>query len=282
MNNPKEKPKLLVIGSAIKESITHSPENISRKDIGGVAGQMATGLGLNGADVTILTNFQEGSEGDQIIQMLKEAGVKVIASTRTPSAGWANISTIQGEMSRCQGSWPNPTGITTDLRELIKDFDWLITDCNHSQTDIIKILWMANQASVPVVMNATTTGKSIAILRANEPKRIVTMNRAEARNIMSKTRVRHEIELTDALNTEALLITDSSRGWKLYGRARAFMSSPAVPVPPNTDFIGCGDYATAGLTQAIAEKIPIKETINALITLKLNRNTIKPIQPELH
>ena len=54
----------------------------------------------------------------------------------------------------------------------------------------------------------------------------------------------------------------------------AVSTRPAVPAPERTDFIGCGDYAAAGLAHALIHGLDIASTVNEFITRKLQANVL--------
>ena len=61
--------------------------------------------------------------------------------------------------------------------------------------------------------------------------------------------------------------------WLLVNAGRV-SRHPAAPVPPDTDFIGAGDSATAGLLYALASGRPPAPEIAAAIARRLEYNRL--------
>lgn len=270
------KTRYLVIGAAVSEAVTHEETQRQRRDVGGVAGQMATALGRHGCQVTILTSTAQGPEAQRTVQMLEEAGVIVHAIEGRHHTGWCRITTRGGEQRSAHGQWPRPDeGINHYVPELVQQADWLLLDCNMSSRTAQLTLLNAAQARVPVTINATTRSRSSLIWETRQtPKRLVTMNRAEAHNLMGLAKCHAYPELRERINTRNILVTLGPDGWKLYGANGAHRSSKAITPPKDTDFIGCGDYATAGLSHAIAQNLPINQTVNDFISKRAQLNRL--------
>ena len=81
----------------------------------------------------------------------------------------------------------------------------------------------------------------------------------------------HEINPRPGINTRNLLTTREQHDWQLDGLSLN-AEYPAVQASPHPDFIGSGDYATAGWTHAIAAALPIAPTMNHFITRRLLLN----------
>ena len=75
------------------------------------------------------------------------------------------------------------------------------------------------------------------------------------------------------LNAQWLLVTRDAAGWLLANPGRV-SRHPAAPVPPDTDFIGAGDSATAGLLYALASGRPPAPEIAAAIARRLEYNRL--------
>ena len=270
-----ENPQYLVIGTAITETITHLEDGKSRQDVGAVAGQMATALSRHQCDVTLLTSTGQDEQGKKTLERLTEAGVKTYTVTHTSKTGWASISTRAGEQARTQGAWPTLDEIASELAGNLRDIDWILVDCNLSATALNRILGMAAKEQIPVTINATTKGKSRLIWETRtHPKRLATMNRDEQLNLMRLSDSKTVPELRENLNSRNVFVSSGPQGWRVDGAKGIHASSTAIPTPTDTDYIGCGDYATAGLTHAINAGLPIVETVNRFIETRLQLNTI--------
>ena len=270
-----ENPQYLVIGTAITETITHLEDGKSRQDVGAVAGQMATALARHQCDVTLLTSTGQDEQGKKTLERLTEAGVKTYTVTHTGKTGWARINTKAGEQARAQGAWPTLDEIASELAGNLRDIDWILVDCNLSATALNRILGMAAKEQIPVTINATTKGKSRLIWETRtHPKRLATMNRDEQLNLMRLSGSKTVPELRENLKSRNVFVSSGPQGWTVDGAKGIQASSPAIPTPAGTDYIGCGDYATAGLTHAITAGLPIVETVNRFIETRLQLNTI--------
>lgn len=269
-------PAYLVIGPAIAESVTHLETRDTRRDVGAVAGQMATALARHGCDVTLLTSTGRGPVAQHALQMLNEAGVTVHAVPGQHPPGWAHITTRRGEQRSARGKWP-PTdeSVHTVLPELITAADSVLIDCNISPATAPLALATAAEANIPVTINATTPNKATLIWRTRRhPKQVVAMNTREAETLMRLSRCTSHTELRNSINCSHLLVTHGSDGWRLHRADHPELASPAPAAPRNTDFIGCGDYATAALACALAAGHPVEQTINTFIATRTKLNTL--------
>ena len=271
-----DQPAYLVIGPAIAETVTHFETRQTRRDVGAVAGQMATALARHDCHVTLLTSIGRGPVAQHTIQMLQEAGVQVHSVPGQHPPGWAHITTRRGEQRSARGQWP-PTdpAINKSLPDLIAAADAVLIDCNISPATASLALSSTAEAGVPVTINATTPNKATLIWRTRlQPKAIAAMNVREAEKLMRLSRAKSYSDLRASINAAHLLITSGPYGWRLYTQQQPEIHSPAAAAPRNTDFIGCGDYATAGITHALAAQLPIEETTNRFIATRTRINTL--------
>ena len=176
---PDARPDYLVIGTAINETITHQESRRTRRDVGAVAGQMATALARHHCPVTLLSSAPNGPVAHETLHMLTEAGVNVHSVPGRHPPGWANITTRRGHQVSARGKWPPPdSAIDKQIPELVESAHWLLLECNI--TDITAEVAMASalSAGVPVTINATTRARASLIWRTRLRfhKALVTMN----------------------------------------------------------------------------------------------------------
>ena len=274
---PDARTDYLVIGTAINETITHQESRRTRRDVGAVAGQMATALARHHCPVTLLSSTPNGPVAHQTLHMLTEAGVNVHTVPGRHPPGWANITTRRGQQVSARGKWPPPdSAIDKHIPELVESARWLLLECNITDITAEAAMASALRAGVPVTINATTRARASLIWRTRLRfhKALVTMNSQEAQALLATARADGPDQLRAAINTKDLLITSGPAGWTLYRRDDPDVTSPAPPVPRNTDYVGCGDYATSGLTHALADGLDIKDTVNRFISTRVSINTL--------
>ncbi len=136
---------------------------------------------------------------------------------------------------------------------------------------------MAEACRPNLCTNGTTTKTARKILSIGKiPKMLCTMNRNEARSLMQEIGCREENGLPGKLNAQHVLVTHGAQGFCIHNRDGMTAKYPAVPVPEYTDFIGCGDYATAGAILALMTGLDPGKTIQELIGRKLELNIVPP------
>ena len=263
--------KFLVIGCTTDETIYRQETGECRQGIGGVAGNMAYALGVHGQDVTLVTSLSLDSQGDLVRMAF---GLDQIISAPHHLTGKVVITTRAGEQVRASGSWPSVCALPDDIKTRIQDTDSILLDCTLPVNMLSRVLELANQYDKPVTVNATTKSRSKLITAtAQYPKQLITMNQQEYTQVERLSRSLPLAGFLDQINTESLLVTRGSQGWNLYDRS-GYISSDALEVPPNTDFVGCGDFAAAGAAYALTADLPVVETVNGFIKTRMRLNCI--------
>ena len=150
----------------------------------------------------------------------------------------------------------------------------IIADCNITPAEMARIL---DQPGRLTMVNGTTIRGCTRILKAR-PRDLgmLTVNEAEASAMMRAVHTVWESHVIERLNAHSMLVTRGHRGWELHRSGEETIRSPAVEVPEQTDFIGCGDYAAAGAVHALAHKLDPELTINEFILRKLEANVVRP------
>ena len=267
------KPRFLVAGTAISETVVHQPGQRSRHGLGGVAATMAMALAQAGNEVTLVTTIGAGPAAEECRRILEQAPFHTVVIDRNHAAGQATILTQRGEQRSAKGNWPKVSGIAKTVVDLAPQHDCVLVDSNIEYNEFRRIV-ASHETNV---VNATTIRSANFILRtADVPKAIATMNRAEARTLAEAARVNSAQEFLEALGATTALVTLGPKGWLLHRKDQPDVTSPAAPVPSHTDFVGCGDYATAGLAHAALHGTDPVEGINAFVTAKLAANRLPP------
>lgn len=268
--------QFLVIGTAIPEMVIHKPHGGTRSGIGGVAATMALALAEAGNQVTLLTTIGQGPHAQDLRQHLRDAPFRAMVLNRSHKSGHAQIETVAGQHHTARGSWPRLTTVAKAAAKLAPHHEAVLVDCNVASTDLFQVL---NHPHTLRIINGTTSSACKAILDPRLPEgTIITLNGPETRVISAKLGSDSPTKLATACRAAGTLLTKGAKGWTYYNNDLE-IHSEAVQVPRNTDFVGCGDYATAGLAHALLHGEDIKNTVNDFITRKLNANVVDIPRP---
>ena len=277
-----QKPRFLVMGTAINETVLHQESGRARHGLGGVAATMAIALAETGNQVTLVTAVGTGQHGEEVRRLLGDAPYRAVILDRKYAAGYARIPTLKGEQKRAEGRWPRILDLQDTVLRETPGCAAVLMDCNLNEDEMNAILMAAPEALS--LVNGTTTRRSLTLRRTTDiRKSAVTLNRQEARNLMQgPIPAASEQELPGRLNAGCVLVTRGPGGWDLHqepdqedaSTRTAVSTRPAVPAPERTDFIGCGDYAAAGLAHALIHSLDIASTVNEFIARKMQANVI--------
>ncbi len=214
-----------------------------------------------------------GFQGPRVRELLADTPIHALVSESWAPAGHAHNHPA-GRADKGLGRWPRQDGLSKTVARETKYHDCIIADCNMTPEELARIL---DQPGKLTMVNGTTTRGCARILKAR-PKdlRMLTANQAEASAMMRAVPTVRELRLMQRLNAGAMLVTRAHNGWDFYRTAEETMTSPAVPVPEHTDFIGCGNYAAAGAVHALAHGLDPELTINEFIRRKLEANAVWP------
>ena len=267
--------RFLVVGTAIAETVLHQPGGGERRGLGGVAATIAIALAEAGnEEVTLITSIGQGPEGKRARELLAAAPLRTIIRNSTGAAGFATITTRQGEQQRANGQWPRATGLGRLAEREIHRHEIIIADTNMSPGDLLRLL--DHPGKLTMVNGTTTLGAARIPTRWNNRLGMLTVNQAEARALMQRLDCSGEIQLMRRLRAGSMLLTRDSSGWRFYSQDGDMVESPAAPAPEHTDFIGCGDYAAAGAVHAVVHGLDPEATINEFIQRKLEANVVTP------
>ena len=264
--------KYVVAGTAVDETVRMPELGRSAQSVGGVAAQVAMGLATAGQSVSLHAVLDLNHQGTGIQRLLQSRAIRVLP--KHGPGGWSEITLeTDGSIRSESGYWPPIPAPDNVASADIGTSDFLALTTGDPPSALRRYLQEAHRNSVPIMLVVTSLKHAGSLLRHPDiPKSIVAMNRAEFSRIAALTRTSDPQSVLECLNTRSLLVTRDVIGWTLYRRERTELSSPPVPAPPNTSFVGCGDHAAAGLCRAIAEELSdagITRSINDSIAAKI-------------
>ena len=271
-------PRILVIGNAMPEKVRRAETGATALRLGGVGAITARELlrcGLH--DVTLLAPVSSDAPGRTAQELLRQQPYAVIAAPARATVGYTRVLTTAGEPRELDAVYPTTTWSeigAAAVDALASPYDWVAADCNLDADALAEIARRAPPGRL--VINGTAPDRCDRILAtAAYPKAAVTLNRREAAILHRLARIgAGDAEaLRRRLNSQWLLVTRDAAGWLLANAGRV-SRHPAAPVPPDTDFIGAGDSATAGLLYALASGRPPAPEIAAAIARRLEYNRL--------
>ena len=259
--------QILVIGTGHAESYTDIETRFRHTRIGGPAGIIAQELHRGGNQPLLHISFSTDQQGRNTADLLNQSGIWWEHSSRAPNqtSSFADIQLRRQHHHKTSGNFPVLSSRDLDvaqLRALTETFPWIIFDSNVDAS-VIRLVG-AHAQNLVVLPSAMSRVKNVTNVGPKVPKRLITCNEVEARRIAGTPEFRF-VDLQRRLNTEALMITFGKRGWAYRDAQQAFRSN-APPPPPNCDFIGAGDTATAGAVQALMTGEPIAESVNQYLS----------------
>ena len=274
-------PRILVIGNAMPEKVRRAETGATALRLGGVGAITARELlrcGLR--DVTLLAPVSSDAPGRTAQELLRQQPYAVIAAPACATVGYTRVLTTAGEPRELDAvyptiAWSEIGAAAADA--LASPYDWVAADCNLDADALAEIARRAPPGRL--VINGTAPDRCDRILTtAAYPKAAVTLNRREAAVLYHLARIGagDADALRRRLNAQWLLVTRDAAGWLLANTGRVSPHS-AAPVPPDTDFIGAGDSATAGLLYALAAGRTPAPEIAAAISRRLEYNRLPAI-----
>ena len=293
-------PGILVIGNAIPERVRRAESGAEGLRLGGVgaitAGALAEGAGQGGGGgggdggggvaVTLLAVVSDDGPGRTAQELLGQQGYAVRRAAALGTAGYSRSVTIRGEAQETDGVYPTITwseiGAAVEEELASEQYDWVAADCNLNGEALFELARRVPAGRL--VINGTADDRCERIM-ATIPysKGAVTLNRSEAavllrrasiftRGVVKLSILRGDaVALARRLNAERLLLTLDAEGWMLVAGGAAFQHRAAA-APADSDFIGAGDAATAGLIGALATGAPLAPAIADAIARRLEGN----------
>ena len=276
-------PRILVIGNAIPETVRRAETGAATIRLGGVgaitAGELCRCDGP--VAVTLLATISDDTPGRMAQDLLRQQPYAVRTAPAGATAGYTESLTIGGEPQEIDAVYPTITwaeiGAAASDELASRRYHWVAADCNLDAEALSEIARRAPPGRL--VINGTAADRCHRILAtAGTPKAAVTLNRSEAAVLYMQTNTTPDDAgaLARRLSAQWLLITQDAGGWTLARDDGTVSRHPAVPVPPDTDFIGAGDAATAGLICALATGRPPAPAIADAIARRLETNRMPP------
>lgn len=263
----------LVAGPAVPETIQMRSTRRDMHSVGGFAGQVATALASARLPVTLLASLGQGQRSRDFRKTLQEHHITTVAANGR--GGWAELRLSgTGRITSQRGYWPPLPDCNELAINLIRRARFLIISTQSQSAPVNRYLEQADQCGVPALLTARNTATAPTTLQITAPKAAVTMNHYEYASIRRASDSPTPEALMRALNTTAMLVTSGPDGWTLHRAGQPKLRSPAVPAPPHSSLVGCGDHAAAGLAQALAESLPdaeIRTLINQRISQQISR-----------
>ena len=290
-------PGILVVGNAIPERVRRAESGAEGLRLGGVgaitAGALAGapgGGGGAGVAVTLLAVVSDDEAGLTAQELLRQQqGYAVRMAPALGTVGFSRAVTIRGEAQETEeteGVYPTITwgeiGAAAEEELASSRYDWVAADCNLNGEALFELARRAPAGRL--VINGTADDRCERIL-ATIPysKGAVTLNRSEAavlllrtsiltRGVVNLNTVRDDAAaLAQRLNAQRLLLTLDAEGWLLAAGGTA-VHHRAAAAPADSDFIGAGDAATAGLIRALATGAAMAPAIAGAIARRLEGN----------
>ena len=260
--------KYLVLGNAQMETITQSETGLSREHLGGVGAIMARELALAGADVTLMTTAPQGQPTEEIEESARKNDITPLVFPGNPpqaKRGYAHIKTQNGSLRWVNGDWPRMGALGKHITQVRPE--WTLISLQIHPKDLAVI----RNAPGKKAVNATSKRHALIIPRLVNQS-VYTMNAGEAKTLMSEMDINREEDLPRVLGADTVMVTKGPRGRVTHGFGKPTQWDDPVAVPQGTDFIGCGDAATAGLVFAIAEGLDPQKTVDRFVTDLMERN----------
>ena len=264
------RPRFLVIGNAVNETVTRTEDGAVRRHAGGVGAIMARELALAGGDVTLLTTALPGKPLEKIREHLTEGGVTLDAHAGNPPQqkhAEVQIRCRRGEFAGASGQWARMGGLGRHIACTAPDYDMTLVSLNLAPAD----LQTALKHSRRLVANATAPKLAPRLLKM-KGLTAATLNTRELGEMRAQSRAGMKADqIPIALEAGHVLLTRGAKGMSLLTNETA-NDIAAPPVPAGSDFIGAGDAATAGLAWALATGSDPLETASRFVTSVLERN----------
>lgn len=262
---------ILIIGTAQPNHIRNAHTGRSHARIGGVGAILAQELTRGGHAPLFHFSASPADTTTEIQQLLDEADVRWENSKpRVHSRPTFFSCTVRnGEPMRGKGHFPVYAANDYDLphlQDLSQRHPYVVMDSNIHPTVIRRI--GAHAPNLILVATAPSRARHIDMAGSDLPKRAVACNNREAQQL-SRQGADFGFQSTKSqLNAQALLVTYGARGWAFRDGDDKYRS-PAPAAPPNTDFIGAGDSASAGMIHSIITGTDPVAAINDFITRRL-------------
>lgn len=262
--------KFLVIGNAVQEAVRREEDGNCRYHTGGVGAIMARELALAGSEVTFLTTAPAGAPTKRIKDRMGQYGASCRIVPGDPpqqNESKVTIHVSHGRPVRATGQWARMGGLREHIEELAPKHDYTLTSMNPRLEDLKEALERSNR----LITNATTNrlAKTLPELKGQYA---ATMNQAECQSVMQALSQGQPEHLPNHMGAQLVMVTQGAQGKTILKPDEPPSHTPAPTPQKNTDFVGAGDAATAGLAYALAHDLNIHETVDRFVTSLMERN----------
>ncbi|AMU31197.1 bifunctional heptose 7-phosphate kinase/heptose 1-phosphate adenyltransferase [Mycobacteroides abscessus] len=234
----------------------------------GGAGLAALLAARGSADVTLITGVVDDDDGNRMCELLRAAGVQVVAmpmsgstvvKTRVTARGQSMLRVDRGA-AVFDGQVP-PASVAACLSEAA---GICVADYGHGITSIPTLRgWLERIAlRVPVVWDPHPRGE-VPIAHCA----MLTPNEDELKQLCPGTRAPGE-DLRKGAQADSVCVTLGSRGAQLYmaGHSRRHIAVPrSVATPRHADTCGAGDRFATAVTSALASGATAPEAVSQAV-----------------
>jgi len=272
---------MLVIGTAALDIKVHArslaiePElsnpAVIELDFGGVARNIAENLVRLGGDVSLITAVGSDDAGTQILQQLRDVGIRTDAVIVTEDYNTGAFVGVYQLDKRLRVAFDDMQVIRlitpvylNQHRRLLRDADVICVDANLSARALETLFRLARENDVPVCADATTPLLAPRLHPFLPELAALAANRAEAEALLG-THFRNEDEVLQGARRLAQLgvglsiITQGAEGLS-YATSDESGRLPAFNVEV-VDPVGAGDALTAAVAYGLAEGLPSTEVV---------------------
>ncbi|MDX9954079.1 MAG: PfkB family carbohydrate kinase [Anaerolineae bacterium] len=272
---------MLVIGTAALDIKVHTralaiePELSNPAMIelgfGGVARNIAENLVRLGGDVSLISAVGVDEAGTQIVQQLRDVGIKTDAMIVTADHNTGAFVGIYQLDKRLRVAFDDmqvirliTPGYLNQHRSLFRDADVICIDANLSARALETVFRLARAYDVPVCADATTPLLAQRLHPFLPELAALAANRAEAEALLG-THFRDEDEVLQGarrlaqLGVDLAIITQGAEGIS-YATSDESGRLPAFNVEV-VDPVGAGDALTAAIAYGLAEGLPSTEVV---------------------
>lgn len=255
------RPLFLIAGPAVPETIRLPARNQIVQTVGGVGAQLASALSTPKRPAILAAALPRTAPAKQAADILRNLGVAI---TGQPAQHGATEITIDayGEAYVTYGSWPETPAITGEFARRLPQAACLLIATEPTADTIGDYLKAANTNAVPSIVVVSAIEKLPNLLAVSHiRKSIVALNHLEFTAASAATQSRDHLDFLTSQHAQALFITHAADGWTLHRPGLPDLHSPAPPPPDGAILLGCGDWAAAGLAEAIAQRLSDQDLI---------------------
>lgn len=271
--------KILVIGSAHLDILAEFDDSEQKTEIDKIGNSVSFGFGGTALNIAahlqdlkhkpfVLTSLNKSSmAGQAILNAFRASRLHrkyLIDEPELPDSTF--VGAIKDKSLYFAVSYMSvgeSRQIVSKLERALLKFNWVVFDCNLSQSVIVKIAGICCDHKINLIGAATSELKADRLL-ATQPygTTALCMNMSEAHVLLDALNINDEnlVDLRNKLKTKILMVTQGEQGWYLIQDEATHYDPPAGIVPVTT--LGAGDAACAGLINALIRSQPIPDEVN--------------------